>query len=449
MSDPAAPADPIEPADLERRARALLPIVRRQARRPYIVELAGTPKAGKSTALDVLRRFLKQCGFSVQVMRERAEDCPIAMKGHFFFNTWTTTTMIASMIENLDTDADILLLDRGVFDSIVWLEDQRRAHQVSEEENEIFRRFALLERWRSRTDLTCVLTVSPERAMERENDSRLVPRTGSIVSGDFLARYNGVLADVRQQLDALFHFVDVDTTPFESTQQTNLVLASVLLENLRRWVDPEIAAIPRAAAKAIFGDARVRALPPAMEALEKALVYRPRSTLESDDGYVQLVAAATLHYDGQMLLLRRSNEHDQKRKTFGRDLLWAGCHVNRAEPSSADLLTTASMAVQTRLKEDFHLAGLDSTPIPRHLVWNENPQEVKHLGMFFDLPIPAATLAGKVFKRERNQTRVKFHSLVSPAELHARMADDPDLELESWSRDLLEHLMSADAGAER
>lgn len=413
------------------------------------MELAGTPKAGKSTALDVLRRFFEQCGYQVEVMRERAEDCPIAMKGHFFFNTWTTTTMIASMIEKLDTDADVLLLDRGVFDSIVWLEDQRRAHQVSPEEAEIFRRFALLDRWRALTDLTVVLTVSPERAMQRENDSRLVPRAGSIVSGGFLARYNEVLADMRRQLDDHFHFVDIDTTPFSSTRPTNLRLADTLLDSMRRWVDPEIAAIPRPLARELLGGAEVRELPGALERIERHLEFRPRSTLEADDAYVQLVAAAVLRHGDRMLLLRRSSEHDQKRVTFGRDVLWKGCHVGRP-PAGTGLLASAAAELTARLREDFHLADLDSTPTPRSLVWNENPSEVKHLGIVFDLEIPspdfARSLAGKVFKRERTGTRVRLHELVSPAELHARMTDPHDLQLESWSRSILRHLVEGEGG---
>lgn len=437
------------PSQLAERARALLPIVRRQARRPFIVELAGTPKAGKSTALEVLRGFFKQCGYQVEVMRERAEDCPIVMKGHFFFNTWTTTTMIASMIEKLDTEADVLLLDRGVFDSVVWLEKQRRAHQITPEENEIFRKFALLDRWRSLTDLTCVLTVSAERAMEREQQARLVPRKGSIVSGGFLAEYNEVLADVQRELADQFHFVDVDTTAFTSTRQTNLELAGILLDHLRRWVDPEIFAIPRALAEELFGQQPVRPLAGTLEAIERSLVSRPRSVLEVDDAYVQLVAAAVLRHEGQVLLLRRDAPHDPKRATFGRDVLWKGCHVPSAGSEPGALLAMAQAAITGRLKEDFHLAALGSAPVPRWMAWtrsDDNPNEGRHLGIVFELEVSSGqSLTGKVFKRDRTGTRDKLHELVEPAQLQARMSDPADLQLEPWSQQLLHHMVESKA----
>ena len=42
----------------------------------------------------------------------------------------------------------------------------------------------------------------------------------------------------------------------------------------------------------------------------------------------------------------------------------------------------------------------------------------------------ARSLAGKVFKRERNRTRLKFHELVSSADLYARMSDPSDVQLD-------------------
>jgi hypothetical protein len=99
--------------ELKRRAEELLPIVRRQARRAFVVELAGTPKAGKSTSVATIKQFFKTCGFRVHLLKERAADCPLPMKGHFFFNSWTTATMLAEVLQTVDTDTDLLVVDRA------------------------------------------------------------------------------------------------------------------------------------------------------------------------------------------------------------------------------------------------------------------------------------------------------------------------------------------------
>src|ERR1043165_7719424 len=97
-------------------ASALLTILRTQARRAFVIELTGTPKAGKSTSVTTLQTFFKDAGYQVHLLKERAADCPLPMKGHFFFNAWTTATMLAEVLETQETNTDLLILDRGFFD---------------------------------------------------------------------------------------------------------------------------------------------------------------------------------------------------------------------------------------------------------------------------------------------------------------------------------------------
>ena len=108
------------------RATELLAILRTQARRAFVLELTGTPKAGKSTSVVTLQTFFKEAGFQVHLLKERAADCPLPMKGHFFFNAWTMATMLSEVLETHETNVDLLILDRGFFDALVWLELQAR-----------------------------------------------------------------------------------------------------------------------------------------------------------------------------------------------------------------------------------------------------------------------------------------------------------------------------------
>lgn len=443
VSDPSTPTGG---EALAKKARALLPILRGQARRPYIIELAGTPKAGKTSALHVLHRFLKDCGYHVQEMRERAADCPVAMKGHFFFNTWTTTTMIASMIESLESEADVVLLDRGVFDALVWLEAQSREHQVSTRERDVFRDFVLLDRWRALTDLTVVLRVDPAEALRRENQDLLIPRAGSIMDAGFLERYNHALDRVQAEMQSQFELVPIDTAALGSPHAVRESIAVALLDRMSRWADPEIAAIPRVVVERLFGDGGLREIPTVIAEIEGALEVRRRSELEGNDEYVQLVSAAVLRHDGEVLLLRRAEPHDEKRTKFGRDTLWKGCHIAAGSERPVSLLATAAEAIKVRIKEDLHLARFESDPLPRFVVWNRHdPEDARHLGVFFDVdvaaPEVARSLAEKVFKRERDRTKLRGSRFVAPGELLARVQNGDDLELESWSREVLPHML--------
>ena len=107
---------------LQRRAEDILARFH-LARRPVVIEFAGTPKAGKTTTISQVQAFLKRCGFRVRVVVERASVCPIRDKKHSNFNVWTASTTLAQILEYTQDppgpeDPQILILDRGIFDAL-------------------------------------------------------------------------------------------------------------------------------------------------------------------------------------------------------------------------------------------------------------------------------------------------------------------------------------------
>src|SRR5215204_7495616 len=118
---------------LERRVDALRTALR-FAHRAFVIEFAGTPKSGKSTSVEAVRHFFSRHGFRVHVLTERAALCPIPMKGHLFFNTWCATTMLAELLANVEAQTDILIIDRGLFDALVWLLMQAQRGEVTRDE---------------------------------------------------------------------------------------------------------------------------------------------------------------------------------------------------------------------------------------------------------------------------------------------------------------------------
>jgi hypothetical protein len=114
------------------RLKSLLAV--RPAKRPLIIEFSGSPKAGKTRSINVLELFLKRNGFQVEVYTERASVSPIKSKGHLNFNVWVSCASLQGLLEALYKDIDILILDRGVFDALVWNEWLVMTGKISEEE---------------------------------------------------------------------------------------------------------------------------------------------------------------------------------------------------------------------------------------------------------------------------------------------------------------------------
>jgi putative protein kinase ArgK-like GTPase of G3E family len=71
---------------LENQAKDLLSLRHELGqRRPLVIEICGTPKAGKTTAINALNIFLKRNGFSTSLVHEMAAICPVRNKTDYFF----------------------------------------------------------------------------------------------------------------------------------------------------------------------------------------------------------------------------------------------------------------------------------------------------------------------------------------------------------------------------
>lgn len=423
---------------LLKRASDLLTILRAQARRAFVLEFTGTPKAGKSTSVATLQTFFKGAGYQVHLLKERAADCPLPMKGHFFFNAWTMATMLAEVLETHETSVDLLILDRGFFDALIWLELQVRRGQVTAGEKRTFSEFILLERWRSLVDLTFIMKVSPEKALERENEKLIVPRTGGMMNPRALGEFNEVLALVRREYENRFPLIEIDTTETNGVVQTNIALLEKLLSRLENWADPCIAVLPRKIVTDTFGETPFlhgdEALP-LFEQLATQIEFRKRSDAEKDKGVVQMIAAG-VHAHGNRLMILERDARERKAKDYGRRTLWTGCHVDE---QNAAPLVAAKDCLRRRIQQELHL----STELEMNflgLAWDQDQQESQHFGVMFRVPVGddyvAAHLENKQFKK-MGRSGSMSSAFKTQEEI---LLEIQDLDLEPWSRHMLKNI---------
>ena len=415
---------------------ALGKTLQRQARRPFVLEITGTPKAGKTTLITLLDGFLRQCGWKVHVLAERAGECQLPMKGHFFFNTWTTGTMLAGLLDAIDRDLDIIILDRGLFDALVWLRLQASQRQVSGVEASTFENFVLLDRWRMLTDTTLVLETSPETAMARETARRLLPRRGSVMNQGRLREFNGVLREARRRHGQSFKILEVRNDGDAPAGAIKLVQA--LAKQARAWADPEIAVVPVMAAEELLKETATGWTSSLWQKIASSVSYRRRSTVEEDDNWVQLLACGTQVYGNEVFLSIRRRERGRapsSRDDTGR--VWQGCHVEKSQRT----LTRAELAAQLRkrLQTDLHLGDLRSKPHPLGFIWTPNGKETRHLGIMFKVPLEARVadfLDEKEFRTNGRGHTLKS-SFVSRNELTPDKVRAARYALEDWSLELL------------
>lgn len=410
---------------LAERARRLKDLLAKQARRAFVLELTGTPKAGKTSTIRLLETFFKTCGWRVHVVKERAAECPIAMKGHFFFNTWTTCTMMAEVLETADREYDLVIVDRGFFDALLWLELQRARHQVDESEARIFEEFVTLERWRKLVDLTLVLSVSPATAIERETHDRILPRRGSLMNESSLLSFNEALDRATARHGNHFKLLEASSEAGDAKDVAAQVIGTVL-EQIEPWVDTHVAVIPRATIENLTRDSTALRYPSGWAELEAAVRFIPRSSAERDPDVVQLVANGVPTRDGGVFVFDRRS--DPKRVgEYGQHAVLRGAHI---EATSRSLVDAAKETVVSRFREGLHL-NFEFEPEPLGFVWipDGGARLAQHAGLVFRVRIDDETVAQSLEEKEF-KTNGRGHPMTSS---FATLDALDEVQLEPWS----------------
>jgi thymidylate kinase len=210
----------------------------RAAKRPLIIEFSGSPKSGKTTVIGVLSLFFRRNNFRVETFTERASISPIAnRKGQPDFNVWVSCASLQGLIESVEKDIDLLILDRGLFDALVWNRLLARIGQSTPQEAETIELFFAMERWTCMVDLVCVMRCDPETSIDREYANQLTRKRGTIMDASILKQLNLAMDETLACCSPKFkHTIVVDTTNTDARRGA-IEIAQQTLGALRQILD--------------------------------------------------------------------------------------------------------------------------------------------------------------------------------------------------------------------
>ena len=200
--------------------------------RRVVAEFAGTPRAGKTTAIHSLRQRLQARGYKVHLIEERAVKSPVPSSHHPQFNLWTATMTSAMMLEAMydRADADVVLIDRGLFDSLCWMHWYRRSGQLTEREHNAIEKFLCVKPLREVISMVLVMKVDPVVALQRER-ATWPPGTakgpGTILNIGTLRELNAAIASTVGQHRHHFPLRELDTTDMGHARAMDTVAEAV------------------------------------------------------------------------------------------------------------------------------------------------------------------------------------------------------------------------------
>lgn len=331
-------------------------------RSPLVIEFAGVPKAGKTSTLNQVQAFLKRCGFVTSVVIERASICPIRDKKHSNFNIWTACTTLAQILEKTQVpprteDPDILILDRGLFDSIWWLSLMERLARIRKAEREEVERFLLADEWRQRISGVFVMSVSADDALKREQGVLpVIGHEGSIMNRDVLEQCRVVVNETTARLEKQFRLFTVDTSDprFNTQPKACEAVVDKVLDWIEEQLQEDILSLDKGTIVGIFNKMRYADAVHSSALIEAFLSdgdFRARAAVEADPTRVQALPVVVVrNAKGDVLRLKRK-EQDMKNPLHGEFVIWAGGHVRKEDAEDgSSLLGCAVRELQEELR---------------------------------------------------------------------------------------------------
>lgn len=163
--------------EIDQKAKNLLEYLKAEIRydpkhlpRPFMLEITGTPSAGKTTTITEIDKFFRRIGFErVWKPQEGAEVIRHIPRTTPEYNVRTANYALNLLLDNAyGHNYDLVIFDRCIFDAYCWMEYWERKGKLSKGEAKNHQVHFLSKLWTHYLDSVFIMTCSPEVAMERE-----------------------------------------------------------------------------------------------------------------------------------------------------------------------------------------------------------------------------------------------------------------------------------------
>ncbi len=169
-----------------------------QLQRNYIFEFAGMPQSGKTVVREILAHYLKRMEYPLVEFNggSRYSGFPIYRMPIGQLNerlAQNIESFMRTTLEKQNSEHNIYLLDRGVIDRCIFTDALLRDNQVSQEQAEKVYQFLAAPEFLEKLDGVFIFVTSPETALDREYEGKLVEREkvrsqGDVMNEQFLSK---------------------------------------------------------------------------------------------------------------------------------------------------------------------------------------------------------------------------------------------------------------------
>lgn len=205
--------------------------------RPFMIELFGTPKAGKSTIKEMLKHFFRRNGWKVSTPTEGAEVVELP-RDEPQYNFQTCEYALSVARDRSYSDFHVAIFDRAIYDGVTRMEYYAEKGIITREQQSVIEGYYLLPWNTDLFDLHVCLVSSPEVAIERELACALTKKHGKTMNPKTLTGLLSAHARIWQRLGAVDPRLSWHDSSTETEEETaKSILSSILDAFARRVTD--------------------------------------------------------------------------------------------------------------------------------------------------------------------------------------------------------------------
>lgn len=441
--------------ELERAAAAVLTTKRKlRDRRPIVIEFAGSPKSGKSSCISSLDIFLRRNKFRTKVLTERASVSPIENKLDPLFNVWTGCASLNQLTDVLCRESkslDIVILDRGFFDTLIWFEWQKENRFLREDDYSNFSSFFTSPRFRMMLDLVILFDCDPETSSEREYKNLLTRKEGSIMRPNVLNGYRVAASRAKAKYSSLFRGITEYKTSDMEQNVVSYEVTKQVLSKLKEVADEKIGFVPEDCFK--VGNKTVFSYSDIKDSIRDCLSFEFRDEVEKNKNLVQFIPVAVIKdkKSERFLTARKSlKAMSENSPEKDRMLLYFGGHVREEDKtcfSSPSDLDVFKQCLYREVKEEIGL-DVDAEDLNPYCIWVRDGRSNNHIAIVFIIERDIDQLKVMVdedeFVRGEKKSFLPTGTIANVAELKRRAST-----LDSWSQNILENILRIDVATKK
>ena len=204
--------------------------------KPYVIELTGTPRTGKTTILRSLEDFFKKANFKVLIIEEfttskkyKEEIYPVIKNESSLFRNREIPKYVKNSIESAITaNPDIIIIDRGLYDRLIWVDRLYQKKEITYEDYDSYKKEYLPLIETMENYVICTYT-KPLDAIRRDYEANLSLEIRSFLNEDNVKEYNNSLNNTKTLVTNISMF---DTTN-KTIKEISIGIANRIVDDMR------------------------------------------------------------------------------------------------------------------------------------------------------------------------------------------------------------------------